>query len=68
MIVNLEPSDTYTVRLWKAYGPQKMVKTGLVGAVMDEIENVYCDDLQAVIKRVYDNAINQHCGGFVRMH
>ena len=75
MIVSLEPSDTYTVRLWKpirqtALAAAKAMEAGKpekYGEVLDESSDVYCDVLQEVIERMYDRAIKKHNDGFIPM-
>lgn len=62
MVISLEPSDTYTVRLWKPGGAP-----GVVGTVVDEAEDVYCDELNAFVSRMYDSAINKYQGGFIHL-
>lgn len=72
-IVSIEPSDTYTVRLWKPIkiglkktcqlmAENKMVP---VGEVIDSATDVYCDQLQDCIERMYDKAIKEHNQGFI---
>jgi hypothetical protein len=70
IIISLEPSDTYTVRLWKPI-PMRAKKVlegrwdGKLGEVLDESSDVYCDQLQESVERMYDRAIQQHNGGFI---
>jgi hypothetical protein len=59
MIICYEPNDTYTVRL---------VKRGTRGRRMDVIEecrDVYCDQLQHFVERMYDDAIKGRNGGWI---
>lgn len=73
IIVNLEANDTYTVRLWKAarLGAKTVAKLMsqnkpvVMGEVLAEVTDVYCDNLQRIVEQVYDNAIQRHCGGFI---
>ena len=65
MIVSLEGSDTYTVRLWKPYTAPKAAKTGLFGKVMAEAKYVYNDMLKDIVESMYDEAIKTHFGGFI---
>lgn len=67
MIVTLEPSDTYTVRLWEGFSTAKMAKTGDIGKVITEVTDVYCDELQRTVEQVYDDAVKQYNGGFIRL-
>lgn len=59
LIVTLEPSDTYTVRLLR------LTQYGTVAEVLDECEDVYCEDLQRITEQMYDDAIKRHLGGFI---
>jgi len=77
IIVSIEASDTYTVRLWKPVNTtakarmKEMEKAAAegrpmkLGEVLDESSDVYCDVLQEVVERMYDRAINEKCGGFI---
>jgi len=68
IIITLEPSDTYTVRLVKVNGIKTLSKTGKAAEVLDTAEDVYCDPLQDVIESLYDEAIKKHCDGFIPLH
>lgn len=73
IFISLEPSDTYTVRLWKS------IKTSLkktckllqekkiipVGEVLDTATDIYCDQLQECVEGMYDRAIKAHNQGFI---
>jgi len=73
MIVSLEPSDTYTVRLWQAsrIGPKRatsLIEAGKpipVGEVLDTVTDVYCDQLQDIVEQMYDKAIKEKNDGFI---
>ena len=73
IIINIETNDTYSVRLWEAVrmGAKKAAKLMTenkpiaLGKVLAEAKDVYCDNLKQVVEQMYDNAIKQHCGGFV---
>jgi len=67
VIVAYEPNDTYTVRLWRMFGAQKMFKTGKVGEVLYEFGEVYCDNLKSVVESTYDQAINKYNNGFINL-
>lgn len=73
VIVSLEPSDTYTVRLWK---PSKISlkkqcqlmaenKVVPVGEVIDVACEIYCDQLQSCVEQMYDRAIRERNDGFI---
>lgn len=75
IIVSLEPSDTYTVRLWKPskislkkqcqlMSANQMVP---VGTVMATSTDVYCDQLQGCIEAMYDKSIREHNNGWIPM-
>ena len=66
MLITLEPNDTYTVRLWCA-ATRSQQRQGIFGVVLDERTDVYADQLQEVVERVYDQAIKNHCDGFIPM-
>lgn len=57
MQIAYEPDDTYTVWLSQSRGRRI--------TILDERRDVYCDMLQEVIERVYDEAIEKHCNGFI---
>jgi hypothetical protein len=63
MIVAYEADDTYTVWLWKRIRRPRY--TGQVGEVLAEHRGVYCDQLKSTVEQTYDEAIRQHCGGFI---
>jgi hypothetical protein len=73
IIVSLEPSDTYTVRLWQAsrIGPKRAVRLMAeckpipAGEVLDEASGVYCDQLQGIVEQMYDKAIKEKNDGFI---
>ena len=67
IIVSLEPSDTYTVRLWHSFHPSITAKTGKFGENLEENSDVYCDMLADMVESMYDAAIQQYCGGFIRL-
>jgi hypothetical protein len=56
MAITVEPDDTYTVRLIAVRGKAKL---------LDEKTNVYCDNLKNIVEDMYDNAIKNHCNGFI---
>jgi len=72
IIINIEPSDTYSVRLWEAarLGAKTTAKLMaqnkpiVLGEVLAEVKDVYCDNLKQVVEQMYDNAIKKHCRGF----
>lgn len=64
IIVSLEFSDTYTVYLWQSATPKKRGQ-GIYGEILDKREDVYCDMLQEVAERMYDNAIKKYNKGFI---
>ena len=66
IIVSLEGSDTYTVRLWQSTTPKKR-RQGIYGEILDERDDVYCDELKGVVERMYDNAIKKHNGGVINI-
>ena len=72
IIISIEPSDTYTVRLWKPVRAiaKKVAEgrwNGKLGEVLDESSDVYCDQLQESVERMYDRAIQKHNGGFIHI-
>jgi hypothetical protein len=58
MLVTLEPSDTYDVRLVNLTAP-------IEDQVIEHRQDVYCDDLQHAVERVYDKAIESRNEGFI---
>ncbi len=53
----LDVSDTYTVRL--------VAENKAAKQLLDSKDDVYCDELQAVVEQMYDNAIKKYNGGFI---
>jgi len=68
IIVSLEPSDTYTVRLWQGYAMPKVAKLGKFGEILYEFTEVYCDSLQDIVEHIYDTAIEEYLDGFIPLH
>lgn len=68
MIVTLEPSDTYTVRLWQGNFAGKTARSGLYGEILYEFTDVYCDSLQDIVEGIYDKAINEYLDGFIPLN
>ena len=66
VIVSLEFSDTYTVRLWQSATPKKRAE-GIVGEILDTRTDVHCEELQEVVEQMYDEAIKKHNGGFIKI-
>jgi hypothetical protein len=73
IIISIEPSDTYTVRLWKPVrvSAKKVAEgrwDGKNGEILDESTDIYCDQLQESVERMYDRAIQKHSGGFIPLN
>lgn len=64
MVITVEPSDTYKLRLWK---PLSLVKTGKVGEVMVEYGDIYCEDLKRFVEETYDEWAKKIHGAFIPM-
>ena len=64
MLVAYEPDDTYSVWLWRRATAVEQAR-GRLGVVLSRKDEVYCDTLKETIERMYDEAIRQHCGGFI---
>jgi hypothetical protein len=62
--VALEPNDTYTVRLWRSKRSRGAGGSAR-GEIIGHADHVYCDALREVVVRLYDDAIRQHCDGFI---
>jgi hypothetical protein len=62
--VAYEPSDTYTVRLWRSYRSRSL-DNPRVGEVLFCADGVFCDALRDVVVDLYDRAIREHCDGFL---
>lgn len=67
MVVAFEPSDTYTVRLWRRSTEDELKNAGVMGVILDSTDDVYCDNLQRVVESMYDRAIEQYCNGFISL-
>ena len=77
IIVSIEASNTYTVRLWKPLNATALARAKEMaaakaegrperyGEVLDESSDVYCDVLKEVVERMYDRAIKKDGDGFV---
>lgn len=63
-VVSYEPSDTYTVRLWRSKRSRSL-DNPRVGEVIGCADDVYCDMLRDVVVGLYDEAIREHCNGFL---
>lgn len=64
-VVTLEPSDTYTIRFIKLLPISH--KSGKVSKMLKVIGDVYCDQLQTLIEQTYDEWVNEHQQGFIRI-
>ena len=64
MVVTLEPSDTYTVRLFRMRRPNKDNQQAIV---LDVETGVYCDQLQSTVESMYDGAIQRHYDGAITL-
>lgn len=64
MLVAYEPDDTYSVYLWRKATPSEQ-RAGIYGVALDRRDDVYNDNLQEVVERVYDSAIKKHNNGFI---
>ena len=60
LIITYEPDDTYAV--WLVEGHAKRKAESMVLACH---RDVYCDTLKTTIECAYDEAINEHNGGFI---
>lgn len=58
IIIAIQPLDTYTVWLWRE-------KADRTGEILERQDEVYCDDLQQVVERMYDAYIKTHQKGFI---
>jgi len=67
MLVTYEPSDTYTVRLFKLSGMSTAIKTGKAAELLDAVDDVYCEELQHIVEMMYDDAIKQYNGGVINL-
>ncbi len=56
--VSYEPNDTYTVRLTAGSSKRKL---------LDEAEEIYCDNLKETVEFMYDAAIRKFNGGFINI-
>ena len=65
--VAYEPDDTYTVRMFRLRSPRERMDGGPVVEVISERADVYCDELQGVVERMYDDYIREHQNGFIRV-
>lgn len=68
MIVAYQPSDTYSVFLWRGFRGEKAAKTGKMGEAVTKIHDVYADELQHTVESVYDDAIKKYKGVFIPLY
>jgi len=66
MVVSLESDDTYTVRLFRKATPEEWGRK-ILAVVLDTDTDVYCDNLQAVVEGMYDQAIKKYNRGMIRI-
>lgn len=67
VVISYEPDDTYTVRLWRAHKLARRMKDGVMGEVLREQRDVYCDMLQEVVERFYDGYIREYQKGTIQV-
>lgn len=67
VFISYEPDDTYTVRLWRAHKLARRLKDGVMGEVLREQRDVYCDMLQEVVERFYDGYIREYQKGTIQV-
>lgn len=67
VFISYEPDDTYTVRLWRAHKKARRLKDGVMGEVLREQRDVYCDMLQDVVERFYDGYVREYQKGFIQV-
>jgi len=60
IIIAIQPSDTYTVWLWRE-------KKELTGEIVGYADDVYCDNLQRIVEGMYDAYIKEYQKGFIRI-
>jgi hypothetical protein len=68
-IIVLQPSDTYTIWLWKGYTTRQLVKNGgkKIGEVLEMVDDVYCDQLIDVIDHMYVEYVKKYQQGFIKI-
>src|SRR5262245_4278417 len=64
MLVAYEPNDTYTAWRWRSAKASEKAR-GIAVVVLDQREDVYCDELQSTVESMYDEAIRKHSQGFI---
>ncbi len=67
MIVTVEYSDTYTIRLLKVHQLRTAVKTGQQAQVLAVCTDVYDDMLQDCVERMYDEWVREHQDNWIRI-
>ena len=67
MYIAYEPDDTYTAWLCEVYPASEFANTGKGGKILARERKVYCDNLGATIESMYDQYINEHQRGFIRI-
>lgn len=67
-IIILQPSDTYTIFIWKGFTTQQYIKNGgKAGEVIEQVDDVYCDQLIDVIDSMYVEYIKKYQEGFIKI-
>lgn len=68
-IIVLQPCDTYTIWLWRGYTTQEFIKKndGKIGEVLEQMDDVYCDQLIDVIDSMYVDYIKKYQEGFIKI-
>lgn len=64
VVVSYEPSDTYTVRLWRLCRSHGLDNPRM-GEIIGYADDVYCDMLREVVVSLYEEAIHEHCNGSI---
>lgn len=60
VIIAIQPDDTYTVWFWRE-------KKDHTGEIITRSDGVYCDTLQTVVERLYDDYIRQYQKGWIHL-
>jgi hypothetical protein len=66
-IVVLQPNDTYSVFLYKFKSPRSIAQKGIVGEVLQRVDDVYFDQLVDTIDAMYVAYIDEKQDGFISL-
>ena len=64
IVIGVDTNDTYTVILWRKASKEEQ-EQGLIGVVVEKMEEVYCEQLQSCVEEIYDRAVRNYQNGLI---